>query len=378
MKDFRIFFDARAIREGMTGVGIYSFNILTEISKIFPPENISALVLKEHVYHKLELSSKVDIIETQVDYESHPKNEIWENTSLVSLAKKKNTDIFFGPAFVIPIVRTPFKKIVTIHDYIAIKYPQTYSFLFRNYIKLISRASAMAADKIIAVSQRTKKDISELTGTDKRKIEVVYNGVSDALEKLKSQDDEAPAIMKIPKPFLLFLSALERRKDPLTLLKAYIIAREKYGVKNHLVFVGGIPRNSHDIKREIEASQYYPEYIHLINYVDNDRIASFYKSAACFVFPSRYEGFGIPPLEAMRLGCPVISSDIEIEREILSDAAEYFPAGDYETLAKQIRNVINDPRLKESLIQKGYSQSLKYSWKNAAQNLLEIFEKSLN
>lgn len=372
MQNPRIFVDARTIHTGMTGVGIYTFNILNNLSEIIPAQNISALVLKNSINENIKLNPQINIIETDISYQKHPHNEIWINTKLINLVKKNNSDIFFGPAFVIPYVKTPFKKFVTVHDMIADKFPYNYPFFFREYIKLVTRLSIKSADGIIAVSNCTKKDCVDIAGADEKKIKVIYEApnssfyTTDNIEKKNILSD-------IPKPFILFIGTLEERKDPITLLRAFEILNSKYNSIYHLVYVGNAPKNSLSLLDIIKKSKLYPEKIHLIPHTQHNTIIDFYNNASILVFPSHYEGFGLPPLEAMACGLPVISSDIEVEKEILSDAALFFKKGIHEDLAENIYKLLSDESLRNLYIAKGIEHSNSFSWKKAAKETYEFF-----
>jgi len=367
-----IFVDARYIRRGMSGVGIYVYNILKSLAEILPTQKITALFLKDEVPQDFKVIPNIDWIETDVDYENHIKNEIWENTTLVKIAKQKKTDIFFGPAFLIPWVKTPFKKVVTIHDFIADKFPQNYTFLFRHYIRIITRLSSKFADAIIAVSENTKKACTEIVKVHPNKIKVIYEAPSPIFKPL-TQEEKLGFPINLPTPFILFVGNLEPRKNLITLVKGFEIAIEKYNIPHHLVIIGKIHKNSREIIAYLRKSKILSQRIHIIPYVEMEKIVFYYNSAEMFIFPSKYEGFGLPPLEAMACGLPVISSNIDVEKEILGDSAAFFDVGDAEQLAALMVKIYRDEEFRNNLKERGLNHSKSFSWETSASKIFKLF-----
>ncbi len=374
MSEFTLFVDARTIRSGMTGVGIYTYNILNSLASNFPEMKIYAMFLKGETPSAFK-SYEIEIIETDVSYEQHPHNEIWMNSKLIKMINKIGVNVYFGPAFLIPWFKTTFKKVVTVHDFIAYKVPENFNFRFREYIKFITKFSAKYSDAIISVSKITKADCIKYTRVKEEKIHLVYEAFSPNFRILDKSEKKSDKV-NIPSPFILYIGTIEKRKGPHILLKAFEKIAED-GFPHHLGYIGNPSVNSDYIIQKIKESKFYSSHIHLLPTINKEELVNYYNSAAMLVFPSECEGFGLPPLEAMACGLPVVSSDIDIEKEILGDASTYFSVNNVNSLYESIKKLITDNEYKNLMIEKGLLHCKNYSWDKAAAETHEVLKSVL-
>jgi glycosyltransferase involved in cell wall biosynthesis len=291
---------------------------------------------------------------------------------------KENLDIMHFPHFNVPIL-CPVKFIVTIHDLILTKFPtqraSTLSpilYKIKNLAyKIIIQNAVKKSCKIIAVSEFTKKDILNNFKIKADKIAVTYEGVAAGIKSNEQYPEQILEKHKIEKPYLLYVGNAYPHKNLEWLIKAFA----SLGVNENLslILVGKDDYFYERVKtftKNLNRSK-----IIFPGFVLDEELSIFYKEAIAFVFPSLYEGFGLPPLEAMTHGCPVISSNKASMPEILGDAALYFDPEDDCDIKNKIISIIKDNNLREKLIENGYEQVKKYSWLECARKTLEIYRK---
>jgi glycosyltransferase involved in cell wall biosynthesis len=373
----RILFDARTVRPTRTGVGIYAYNLLHHLAALLSPDDhLCALFLRGNVPPELSAhknpacAGNLEPIEVTQDYEHHPSAEIWENFSLISLARKLQIDLFHGPAFLIPWRRTPFRKVVTIHDLIAFRCPGNYPAPFQAYLKFIVRRSVKSADRVIADSNNTRDDLINLLSAPAEKIDVIPCGIAKPFRRL-SDDERAQARrelarasgLNLPEHYLLYVGSFEPRKNHALLLQAFQLLKRKDALPHHLILVGKGGSSRPPDARTLT-----------IQYASPETLTLYYNCADLFVFPSLYEGFGLPLLEAMACGVPIIALATSSIPEVAGDSALLLPPNiNAEALAAQILALLADEQKRQDLIQKGLARAKTFSWHATAQKILSIY-----
>ncbi|MGC8976596.1 MAG: glycosyltransferase family 4 protein [Candidatus Ratteibacteria bacterium] len=268
--------------------------------------------------------------------------------------------------------------IITVHDVSFLKHPEFFPKQLYLKLKFSLLYSLRKAKKIITCSKFSKKEIIELYHVKDEKIEVIYNGVSENFRPLKI--NEKTEILKkysITKPYILSVSNLQPRKNLSRLIKAFALL-----VKNNekfpyiLVIVGRKLWLYKDIFVLVKETNLEDKII-FTDFIPEEDLLYLYNFADVFVYPSLYEGFGLPVVEAMACGCPVITSNLSSLPEIVEDAGIIIDPYDIEEIAKAIKEVICNPELKKSLKFKGLKQSKKFSWKNTAEKTLKVYEEVL-
>ena len=257
------------------------------------------------------------------------------------------------------------KVITTIHDLTYLRYPET---MEQRNLKRICQGigySIERSDRIIAVSEFTKREICTLLDVPEEKISVIYNAPAELEADCGRM--EPPVIHG---PYILFVGTIEPRKNLIRLIKAYTMLREKERIPHKLVLAGGLGWNHDAIQQAAQESKYCDDIL-FTGYVSIEKKRSLYQYADAFVFPSVYEGFGIPPLEAMSFGCPVVCADAASLPEVAGDAAEYVDPADSEQIAEGIFRVISDREYVRSLIQNGYERVKKFTWEESAQRFVK-------
>ena len=295
--------------------------------------------------------------------------------SLLSHGHKNFFDLYFEPNF-IPLPGIKAKQvIVTVHDFSLCKYPQWHP---KDRVKDFEKnfwPNIKRADLIVTVSQYIKKEALNFLSLPAEKIKVIYNGYDRETFKLYPF-----AILKqfktnfaLPEKFILFIGALEPRKNLLRLIKAYL--NLPLGVKKEIkLVIAGAPGWENKTVKEMIRGQ---KDIYYLGYVDHQGLAYLYNLATLFIYPSLYEGFGLPALESMACGCPVITSQQTSLTEVCGDAAFYVNPYDIDNITRGIYKVLNDVSLQENLREKGLERAKAFSWEKTAQEYLEIFHKVL-
>lgn len=267
------------------------------------------------------------------------------------------------------------KKVMTIHDLTFLKFPFYSNKIVKTYIQRIKKCLQWT-DLIITFSQNTKQDIIDYFGVKNDRIAITSEASRYSLDYLENKNIEQikqGIDYDFQQPFILFVSTIEPRKNIVNLIKAFNIVKEKYAINHQLILIGQKGWQYEKIFTEIDNSNFRQD-IHHLGYLSDEAVAVCYSLADVFVYPSVYEGFGLPILEAMTLGAPVITSNTSSLPEVGGLAAIYINPEDYESIATTIYEVISQPDLREDLITRGKNRAKLYSWEKVAQETLKAYE----
>lgn len=269
-------------------------------------------------------------------------------------------DVYFGPAGVLPLGRIGVPSAITVHDLAIYRNPRWFPSRQPLSTRIIVPRSILGADVVIAVSENTAADIVELFGLDRSRITVVPHGVSPKMRPMSADERaEARARLRLPERFILFVSTVEPRKNLETLLDAWVLMRDR----PDLVIVGSWGWRYEAIRDKM--ARLGPR-VHHLDSVDLDELPAIYNLARVLAHPAWYEGFGLPPLEAMACGTPVVVSDSSSLPEVVQDAGLIVPAGDPEAWRKALERVLDDTDLAADLRHRGILRAAQFSWQRAA------------
>ena len=302
----------------------------------------------------------------------------WEQTSLPFLIRKSGLDVLHSPVHVLPAV-CPCRSVVTILDLTFIRFPQTFPLFQRRYLDFFTRRAVKKADAIIAISESTKRDIVELLGAPEGKIYTTLLGVDPPYRPVSGERKERVAREHgLGHSTILYLGTLEPRKNIPALLAAFSQARKSSQVKDcTLVLAGGKGWFFNQTFKLVEDLG-LKESVRFTGYVPAEDLPALYSAATVFVYPSLHEGFGLPPLEAMACGTPVITSNASSLPEVVGDAGIMVDPHNVEELAEAILRVLRDPDLRQEMSAKGLEQAKKFSWKETARQTLKVYERVHN
>lgn len=306
-------------------------------------------------------------------YEVFSSKKLW---TLFGLSKKlsknrQNLGVFFSPTHYLPF-GVPMKSVIAILDVSYLHFPELFSKRDLYMLKLWGKFSIKKASKIITISQASRNDIIKAYGVPESKVEVVYPGIKlvDG-SSLRSQDMEK---FGISKKYILFVGTLQPRKNVERLIEAFA---KLSGKDLELVIVGRKGWMYEDIlnaPRKFDVA----DRVKFIHDASDEDLPNLYKNAEMFVLPSLYEGFGLPVLEAMQYGTPVIVSNVSSLPEAGGDAALYVDPKSAKDIAEKMEKLLSDPGLRDELIEKGKKQAAKFSWEKAAKETLSVLEGVMN
>jgi len=286
-------------------------------------------------------------------------------------------DLYFSPYFS-GIPRVGWKKmVVTIHDLAFLKFPDHRGKNISNFYLRKTKQAIESCQKVIAVSESTKNDLIKILKVDPEKIVVIYEGKDENFRLIKEKDKINKVVRKyLPKlqEFILSVGTLEPRKNLVKLIRAYSMLPYVIQKKYKLVLAGGEGWNNSDIQKEIKELNLEEKIIKL-GYVKQSDLPALYNAATVFVYPSLYEGFGLPPLEAMSCGTPVITSNTSSLPEVVGSAAKLINSKSEKEITEELKNVLTSRKIQLEMKIKGIEQAKKFSWKKSAKETIDLFNK---
>ena len=369
---FNIAIDARKLSD--FGIGTYIRNLVTALGEIDHENQYFLFVGQKGSRDLDELPENFRlVIERSPSYSSR---------ELVALSWKLfrlKLDLYHSTHYVLPAV-VPCKAVVTIHDIIHLLYPEFLpSSLAFFYAQRMIRRSLSRGDRIIAVSQNTKTDLMDYFKVDGRKIRVVYSGVTSDFRRRLSDADIGVWLdeYEIEKPYMLFVGNPKPHKNLDNVIRAYAKARQIFDFEADLVCVGD--RTGSDFKIRQRAEQLgVSERIRLVGHVPDEALPALYQGACLFVFPTLYEGFGLPVIEAMASGVPVITSNTSSLKEIAEGFGHLVNPLDVDEIGRAIAQCMADDNHRESLAKLGEKRSEEFRWRRTAEQTLGVYLSALN
>jgi len=348
------------------GVSVYTFNLLKYFSKISNNEIQFLIFLKNKPQLDLPEENKY------FKYRVVPGKFFWSQIFLpLALYFNNSIDVFFSPAHYLPRF-CPVPQVVTIHDVAYLYFPDDFTKKDLWQLKNWTNFSINKATQIIAVSKTTKKDIVKNYGVDEEKISIVYNGFEKITkEKTSAVEERSGKTAEVKsKKYILFVGTIQPRKN----LELLIDSFGKFSQANKdfkLVIVGKKGWLYKSIFEKVRIMRLEDKVI-FAGHVSDAELVGYYKNAFCFVLPSLYEGFGIPVLEAMSYGCPVIASFTSSLPEVGGDASLYFDPKNPDDLLEKLNMILNNKNLKKELIAKGNLRIKDFSWEKCAKETLNV------
>lgn len=301
----------------------------------------------------------------------------WEQSALA--AASRELDLLHGMAFATPLAAAC-PTVVTVHDLSFLRFPQAFRRANRVYLSALTRISTRNATRVIAGSESTRRDVMELCHVPPERVVTVPYGVSEAFTP--AEQSEAAEFRRrkgLPEQFILFLGTLEPRKNIGRLIEAYAALRTRGGASAtpKLVIAGGKGWHYESLFAQV-ANLGLSEAVIFPGYVPGDELAWWYRSASIFVFPSLFEGFGLPVLEALACGTPTITSNVSSLPEVAGDAALLVDPHDTEALVDAMMRLLREPELRARLSEAGVSQAKQFPWSRTAAETAAVYRAALN
>ena len=351
------------------GITWYIYNLLANLPEI-DPDIVCTAFLSERRY---EGSPPLGLRLSRLPTRRPAVRIVWEQLIQPFAARRAGLDLLHGLAYVGPL-GSWCPSVVTIHDLSFLFYPQSFRPLNRLYLKLFARLSARRARRVIAVSESTKHDVVQQYGITPEQVDVVYNGVDPAFRPLPADQVSAFRVDRgLPERFILFVGTLEPRKNIARLIQAYAQLSD---ARPPLVFVGGKGWFYNEIFALVERLN-LGSAVHFAGYVSSDDLPWWYNAADLFVYPSLYEGFGLPPLEAMACGTPVVTSTASSLPEVVGRAGLLVEPTDTEGLAAAMTQCLTNVDLRAQMKAMGLAQAAGFSWRETARCTADSYRRAV-
>lgn len=377
-RDMTIAFDGKKAARNRAGLGNYSRFVITTLARRFPDVRFDVYVSRRADTELL--APLMEFPNVTVCYPTHPVLKyfpwLWEKYGITYEVRRRGADVYHGlgnelPANIGKASRT--RTVVTIHDLIFLFFPHTYSWIDRHLLNLKFRSACRRADRIIAVSRCTARDIVKYYFTPKSKISVAYQGCDQRFreECPESLKEDVRKRYSLPDRFILSVGTVEERKNTALIVKALPSIPEV-----SLVIVGkrtAYAAYVEETARECKVSGR----VRILTGVSTSDLAAMYRLAEVFVYPSRYEGFGIPMLEALCSGVPAIGATGSCLEEAGGDASLYTDPDSAENLAQKIVRVLTDRSLRKEMIERGHQYASGFTGEVLADRLMEIYRECL-
>jgi glycosyltransferase involved in cell wall biosynthesis len=371
----KIAIDALPVKSLHHGMGTYIYN-LTKHFLSFATGHEFVIYKKPEVFTDLEKDNK-----PQVHYHNLHKNRnqriLWEYTSLPGLLQKEQIDIFWGPSNFLPS-RKVCKYVVTIHDLSSFTYAHTYPWLRRQYYQYIIKQAVKRADLIITDSEFSRQDIINAFSVPEQAVKVIYCGIDDIFQSIELSDKLLQIRSKygLPNEFIFTLGVIEPKKNTDRLIQAYAGLIQKHHDLPKLV-IGGSKKYGWKNRKIFELVDRFKlkDSVIFTGFIEHVDLPVMYSIAKLFILPSLFEGFGLPVIEAMACGTPVITSNTSSLPEIAGDAAVLINPYDTAEISQAIIKVISDKTLQNEMRAKGLINAKRFSWSASARELLSVFEQ---
>ncbi len=365
--------DARHVRPGMTGVGRRAAHLLREVVSRETDWRWGLFTnTPDFLAQWLGETSRVTLWRVAARPESHPANEWWLNVTLPRTLRREGAALFHGPAFQIPWRRLSIPTAVTIHDLAHRERPRTQPWRFRRMLDWSIARASRTATGIVVPSPAVEADLAALHPRARDRITVIPGGVSPAMRPLTESEIAAfRAAHDLPARCLLHIGTFEPRKNHRFLLEAHGALCAEMDDPPALVMVGASGPMLPRVRRWIARSPWC-EMIHLHTDVTDADLAGFLSAASVFVFPSQSEGFGLPVIEAMACGAPVVASDVKGLDTFRDSPATLLPLGDVQPWTLALRRLLTDPAAHAAASERGSEHAATMTWSHAADSLIDL------
>ena len=368
----RIGIDARKLHD--FGIGTYIRNILRELAKIDQTTEYVLFCRPADTAIASELGPNFRAVP-----ERSPHYSIAEQISIPLAVKRQRLDLFHAPHYVLPAL-TPTRSVVTIHDAIHLMFPEYRSHrLGHAYAHAALWTAAHKSDRIFTVSEQSKRDILKFFKVPPDKIVVTPNAIDERFTVTPSEEHvvQTRERYQLSHTYLLYVGNIKPHKNLERLIEAFHLVREQGRPELELIIIGDEISKLQSLRRAVHKYQLH-RYVRFLGFVPDKTLVVLYRLAAVFVFPSLYEGFGLPPLEAMASGTPVVTSNVSSLPEVVGDAAILVDPYSAEAIAAGILQVLRSTHLRDDLRERGFARVKAYSWHRSAQRVREVYGEVVN
>jgi len=370
----RFAIDATSIPRQMAGAGVYTYNLIRAVAAV-DHENEYTVFAKSDAFDDLNRDEPL-FRTVRVSTRSRPARLLWEQLALPIHLRRQKIDVLHSPHHTAPMVVAGCRRVITFHDLtfflLADRYPRSRLMYFR----AVSWATARVADALICPSQAVRDDIVRILHARPEKVHPIAEAAAPEFQPIKNRAalEKLRTRYALPERFILSVGSLEPGKNRAALLKAYAGLRKR-GLEQKLVVVGQRAWKYEDDLALAEELGIKGDVL-FTGYVPPEEMPALYNAADLFVFPSLYEGFGLPVIEAMACGVPVVASNLSAIPEVAGEAALLVDPRDIDQLCDAMERVLRDKRLQAALRRRGLERAQGFSWERAARETIAVYQET--
>jgi glycosyltransferase involved in cell wall biosynthesis len=365
----RIAIDARKLHD--YGIGTYVRNLLRHLARLDSVNEYVVVCRPDDREHISTLGANFRPI-----LETAPTYSVREQYRLPLDLRREHPQVFHAPHYVLPPL-TPCRSVVTIHDVIHLRFPEYLpNRLAHAYARGVIWAAIRRSTRILTVSEASKRDLLRFFNVSAAKIEVIPNAIDERFG-VPPSDEEVALVQEryqLRSPFLLYAGNIKPHKNIERLIEAFADLRRRGLEDVKLLIIGDHVSRYPALRRAVHRCKLH-RHVRFFGFVPDRMLAVLYRLADVFVFPSLYEGFGLPPLEAMASGTPVVTSDLSALPEVVGDAALLVDPYDTQAIADALERVLKDPALRRDLIERGLTRAREFSWERSVQRIREVYQE---
>ncbi|MBN2058481.1 MAG: glycosyltransferase family 4 protein [Candidatus Saganbacteria bacterium] len=363
-----VLIDARMVSKQNFGISRYVYGLISALIQIDKKNRYSLLVKDDFLAPLIKEHDNFSLVRARAKWLS-----LAEQFELPWLIKKLKPDLF-NCTISVPFI-LPCPTLVTIHDLIHLKYPEHYSLRHKIYYRIFFRSIIKKLKGIITVSEASRKDIAYYYAVPETEIDIARPAVGAEFHKImdKTEVDRFKKERGLPEKFMLYVGNRKKHKNVAGLVKAYALLPDRIKEQYALVLSGASDPALEDLAR----GQKVADRIRYLGNILDEELPLAYNAAELFVFPTLYEGFGMPPLEAMACGVPVVTSNVASIPEVVGDAAVLVDPKNTRELAEAMARVLENGDLKAQLRSRALEQARRFTWEECAQNTLRTYQEAL-
>jgi glycosyltransferase involved in cell wall biosynthesis len=363
--------DARRIRSQMSGLGMYSCNLINGLARVSGAHHMIVYILKESI----DYLNPPEPWETRVIVswppDNHLQGEYWKHVLCPKDLKRRSVDVFHDTAFQLPVRKINARSVVTIHDLTPFRMPETNSLKYNIYWRSMIKRAITSADRIVTHSLYIKEEIMERFNIDGERIEPVYLAPNPRFSP-GQVDPDVLGRLELKNPYVLITANMEPRKNLVRYLQAFAELVQDSSIHHTLVVAGRFGWKCKPILRTIQRYN-IGDHVKFTGYLPDDDLVHLIRGADLVAVPSLYEGFGLPVLEAMACGTPVVASRSSSLPELGRDCVGYFDPMSPASMAQKTFSVLTDQRLSNDMAARGIVRSGLFSWTKTAHETLEVY-----
>lgn len=376
----RIGITTSIIQRGKTGIAQYVFALVRSLMEFADDHEFALFVLEEDVPLFAFAATKMEIVPVSERWRPAVKNILWHQAVLPALAKKMGLDVLHVPSYRRMLWRKPCAMVSTIHDLAPFHVQGKYDPLRMFYGRVVVKRLAQRQDGIVSISTNTARDIRSFFDIPLEQQNVILNGLDHARFNpgdVVAARETAKARWNLDQPFFLYVSRLEHpAKNHVRLIEAFNAFKKETG-SPWVLALGGSDWHGAEVIHQAAAESPYAADIRFLGFVADEALPDLYRAAGAFVYPSMFEGFGLPPVEAMACGCPVISSIRGSLREVVGRSALHINPENVAEITAALTTLSTDETKRQSLIEAGFRNAQRFNWDANARMVMNVYQNAV-